>query len=284
MNNLSQCIFDISHVNRNLRDTLEFMLPNELSAEVYNNRKKVVSSILDPKSFLGKFIDDNAEKLTDFKKNYEEYLGQIYGDDSNILTTTADGKIRVDHSQHVAILKGVVYLGETLRDIMFTHLQQAKNNNLLEESVANYVNIDERFDRAIKTFLALQEYQKSFMEFQKVMTESQGKPTPQSNFIVQNELNVLAGMIKFERAHIHFIDNNSLDRYDRVIQLIEMCEGKRERRDNKKFPDLFNEAIQGIGELVNENGAKCNEAYQANLKDMLETIEKNKKKSAEPEA
>ena len=30
MNNTSQCIFDISHVLRNLRDTLELVLPNQI--------------------------------------------------------------------------------------------------------------------------------------------------------------------------------------------------------------------------------------------------------------
>lgn len=284
MNNLSQCIFDISHVNKNLRDTLEFVLPNEITAEVFDGRKKVVSSVLDGKSFLSKFISDNEEKLKDFKKNYQEYLDEVYGEDSTILVKNNEGKVRVDHSQNIAIYKGVVYLGETFRDILFSHIMRARQDHLDEKSVTDYIDLDERFDRAIKTYLLIQEYQKSFMEFQKVMTEAKGQPTPQSNFIVQNELNVVAGMLRFERAHCHFTDNYSLDRYDRVIQLIEMCEGKRDRRDNKNFPDLFKEALEGIGVLVNENGPKYNEAYQSNLKDMLATIEQNKNNNPGTEA
>ena len=283
MNNLSQCIFDLSHVNKNLRDTLEFVLPNEVAVETYNNRKIVVSSVLDGKSFISTFIEGNKESFKEFEKNYQEYLDEVYGDDSTILKKTAEGKIRVDHAQNIAIYRGVVYLGETIRDIMFNHIARARQEKLTEEGVMQYVNLDERFDRAIKVYLLIQEYQKSFMEFQKVMGEAQGKMTPQANFIIQNELNVVADMLRFERAHCHFTDNYSLDRYDRVVQLIEMCEGKRERRDNKNFPELFKETLDAIGVLVNENGKKYDEAYQANLKEMLATIEANKKKE-KPEA
>ena len=278
MNNLSQCIFDLSHVNKNLRDTLEFVLPKEVNAQAYDARKKVIATVLDDQSFLSKFLNDNAEKLGDYKKNFKEYFDEVYGDESSILTKTAEGNIRVDHAQNIAIYKGVVYLGETIRDIMFSHLTKAKQDGLEEANVTAYLDLDERFDRAIKTYLLIQEYQKSFMEFQKVMGESKGKPTPQSNFIVQNELSVVANMLRFERAHCHFIDNASLDRYDKVIQLIEMCEGKRERRDNKNFPDIFKETLDAIGELVNDIGPKYNTSYQNTLKEMVDAINAAKKK------
>lgn len=276
MNNLSQCIFDISHVAKNLRDTLEFVLPKELPFKAYDARKKVLATVFEEKSFIAKFIEDNGDKLAEFKKNFKEYFDEIYGDESHILTKTSEDTIRVDHAQNIAIYRGVIYLGETFRDIMFSHVARARQDHVEEEMVMKYIDLDERYDRALKNYLLIQEYQKSFMEFQKVMGESKGQPTPQSNYIVQNELNVVAAMLRFERQHVHFIDNKSLDIYDRVIQLIEMCEGKRERRDNKSFPDLFKSTLEEVGTLVNENAPKYNEAYQVALKDMFETIEKNK--------
>ena len=278
MNNLSQCIFDVSHVNKNLRDTLEFILPKEVATQAYESRKKIVSSVLDEKSFLGKFIADNAEKLQEFKTNYQNYFNEVYGDDSTILKVLPEGNVRVDHVQHIVIFRGVVYLGETIRDIMFTHVNKARQDHVNEQVMDKYVDADERFDRAIKTFLLLQEYQKSFAEFQKVMTETKGQPSPQSNYIVQNELTVLANMIRFTRAHIHFIDNASLDVYDRVIQLIEMCEGKRERRDNKSFPDLFKQCLDEVGAFANKYGPLYNDLYRVNLQDMLDTIKENEEK------
>ena len=286
MNNTSQCIFDISHVLRTLRDTMEFTLPNQLKVEVYEQRKNVLKTVLDPKSFLGKFLVDNEDKLKDFKKKYEEFLDEVYSDTSSILTKTAEGVIRVDHAQNIKIYQHVVYLSETVRDIMYSHVSYARNKNMSEDNILKHVDNDERFDRILKDFLLIQEYQKSFMEFQKVMSESKGQPTPQSNFIVQNELNVLAAMLRFNRDHCHVTDNKTWDVLDDTIELVQSCEGRRERRDGKSFPELFSNLVKEVGEKVNEYGPIYNEGYQANLKDMLDTIKANSenKKDEAPQA
>lgn len=119
------------------------------------------------------------------------------------------------------------------------------------------------------------------MEFQKVMGESQGKPTPQSNFIVQNELNVVANMIRFNRDHCHALDNKVWDALDDTVELVQSCEGRRERRDNKPFPELFTNLIKSLGEKVNEFGPAYNTQYQENLKDMLDTIKANQENKKE---
>ena len=274
MNNTSQCIFDISHVLRTIRDTMELALPNQVKVEVYDQRKTILNTVLDPKSFLGKFLVDNEEKLKDFKAKYQEFLDDVYGDASTICTK-ADGLIRVDHAQNIKLFQHVIYISETIRDIMFSHASYARSKGQLEEKIVKHIDADERFDRIIKDFLLIQEYQKSFMEFQKVMSESKGQPTPQSNFIVQNELNVIASMIRFNRDHCHALDNKTWDALDDTVELIQSCEGRRERRDGKSFPDLFSALVKEVGEKVNEYGPAYNEGYQANLKDMLDTIKAN---------
>ena len=286
MNNTSQCIFDISHVLRTVRDTMELALPNQMKVETFEQRKNILKTVLDPKSFLGKFVSDNEEKLKDFKKKYEEFLDEIYSDTSSICTKTAEGVVRVDHAQNIKILQHVVYISETIRDIMYSHVSFARSKQLSEEAILKHVEIDERFDRMVKDFLLIQEYQKSFMEFQKVMNESKGQPTPQSNFIVQNELNVLAAMMRFNREHCHATDNNTWDLLDDTVELIQSCEGRRERRDNKSFQELFSNLVKAIGDRVNEYGPLYNESYQANLKDMLDTIKANQenKKDEAPQA
>ena len=286
MNNTSQCIFDISHVLRTVRDTMELALPNQMKVETFEQRKNILKTVLDPKSFLGKFVSDNEEKLKNFKKKYEEFLDEIYSDTSSICTKTAEGVVRVDHAQNIKILQHVVYISETIRDIMYSHVSFARSKQLSEEAILKHVEIDERFDRMVKDFLLIQEYQKSFMEFQKVMNESKGQPTPQSNFIVQNELNVLAAMMRFNREHCHATDNNTWDLLDDTVELIQSCEGRRERRDNKSFQELFSNLVKAIGDRVNEYGPLYNESYQANLKDMLDTIKANQenKKDEAPQA
>lgn len=284
MNNTSQCIFDISHVLRTLRDTMEFALPNQVKNEIYDQRKAILSTVLDPKSFLGKFVSDNEEKLKDFKTKYQEFLDDIYSDTSTICTKTPEGTVRVDHAQNIKIYQDIVYLSETIRDIMYSHVAFARSKNQTEEAVMKHVDNDEKFDRIIKDFLLIQEYQKSFMEFQKVMSESQGKPTPQSNFIVQNELNVLASMIRFNRDHCHSLSNEVWDSLDHTVELVLSCEGRRERRDNKSFPELFQNLIKEVGEKVNKFGPEYNETYQRTLKDMLDTIKANQENNKDKEA
>ena len=114
MNNASQCIFDICHVLKTLRDTMEFVLPKEHEVKSYDQRKTILTSITDNKSFLGKFIEDNAEKLTQFKEKYQEFLKEIYGEDSTVLVKTADDKIRVDHTQHQKIYDYVIRRGASV--------------------------------------------------------------------------------------------------------------------------------------------------------------------------
>ena len=133
MNNTSQCIFDISHVLRTLRDTMEFALPNQVKVEVFNQRKTILATVLDPKSFIGKFLADNDDKLKDFKAKYQEFLDEVYGDTSTICTKTPEGVVRVDHAQNIKIYQGVVYLSETLRDIMYSHIAFARNKQQAEK-------------------------------------------------------------------------------------------------------------------------------------------------------
>jgi len=274
MNNTSQCIFDISHVLRNLRDTMEFTINKEHEVKAYDQRKQILQSILDPKSFLGKFIEDNSEKLADFKKKYEEFLDEVYGEKSTILVKNGES-LRIDHAQNIKIFDYVIYLSETLRDVLYSHVAFSKQKQMNEVLVTDLVDADERFDRVLKTFLVMQEYNKSFMEFQKVMSESKGQPTPQSNYIVQNELNKFAGMVRFNRAHCHFTDNPTLDLLDKSMQLLEMCEGRRDRRDNKSFPDLFKETLEPLAAKVNELAPKYQALYETALKEMLATIKSN---------
>ena len=106
------------------------------------------------------------------------------------------------------------------------------------------------------------------------MGEAGGKATPQSNFIVQNELTKYAELLRFVRQHNHCVDNETLDALDKCLQVIEMSEGRRERRDNKNFPDLFKEALDNVNALVQKSGPKWQELFNKALQEMLADIRK----------
>lgn len=278
LNDTSLRILDLTNVLKTLRETMEYALPRDHEIAVFNQRKQILTSLKDENSFIGRFIKDNEERLKEFKERYDEFLDEIYGENSTVLTIgEADKFVRVDHTQHIKIFDYVVYLSETIRDIMYSHVAYARNNKQDEQLSAEVVVLDEHFDRVLKTFLLLQEYQKSFAEFQKVMGETKGVPSPQSNFIVQNELSKLAGMLRFVRAHIHATDNRTLDDLDEVLELIEMTEGRRDRRDNKPFNDFFKSCFDKLGPYVNELAPQYQQKFNEAMKEMVNTINEARK-------
>ena len=274
MKNINQYNFDIIHVATHLRDTLEYVLPREHDAKLFEQRKQVLTKGLEVETPLGKFLEANKDKFTEMMEKYHEMLDELYGDNSTILVKTAEGKIRVDHSQHLKIYQYVTEIMEPLRDIIYFHVNLARQHNEAEPIIEDLMPVDDRHYRLFSTLLIMQDFEKSFFEFQKVMSESQGKPTPQSNYIVQNELSVYAKMLRNIREHNHFIDNDSLDALDKCLQVVEMSEGRRERRDNKNFPDLFKEAIEGLNTRVQANAPKWQELFNKALQEMLADIRK----------
>ena len=277
MKNINQYNFDIIHVATHLRDTLEYVVPREHDLKVYEQRKDVLTKGLSPETPLGKFLEANKDKFEETVKLYNELLEDVYGDNSNIVTKTQDGKLRVDHSQHLRIYELVVGIMEPLRDVIYFHLNLARRQNEQEAILEDLMPLDDRYYRLFVFLLMMQDFQKSFFEFQKVMGENQGKPSPQSNFIVQNELSHYAKLLRDVRSHNHCTDNDTLDALDKCLQVVEMSEGRRDRRDNKNFPDLFKEALDQVNALVVLTGPKWQEAFNKALQEMLKDIRNSQK-------
>lgn len=275
MKNINQYNFDIIHVATHLRDTLEYVLPREHEEKVYNQRKEVLTKGLSKETPLGKFLEANKDKFTELLKNYDELLEEVYGENSTILVKTAEGKIRVDHSQHLRIYELVTAMMEPIRDIIYFHVNLARKQNENEPVIEELMPYDDRQYRLFAYLLMMQDFQKSFFEFQKVMGEAGGKPTPQSNFIVQNELSKYAKMLRNIREHTRFTDNETLDVLDKCLQVVEMSEGRRDRRDNKNFPDLFKEALEAVNAKFTLNGPKWQEKFNKALQEMLADIRNN---------
>ena len=270
LNATNQYIFNIYHYLLNLRDTMEYTIDREHSKELYEQRKAVLTNGIETGSALGNFLDNNKEQGDKIREKLKEFLGDLYGEDSTILKLTEDGKIRVDHTQHVKLFDEVVGLQESIRDILYVYLNFARSKNETDEDMMKMVALDEKMTRTIIAMLIMREFQKSFGEFQKVMGESNGQPTPQSNFIVQNEISKMASMIRFSRAHAHCTDNETLDLLDDVNKVIEMTEGRRDRRDNKSFNDIFADINRRLNDHVSLIEPQWKSAYEALFKQMVE--------------
>ena len=274
MNQTSQYIFNLYHYLLNLRDTMEYTIDREHTKQLYEQRKEVLTKGLVTGSALGNFLDNNKEQGDKIRGKIKEFYDDVYGDDSTILTLTAEGKIRVDHTQHIKIFDYVTGLSESLRDIIYGYINYARQHNDSEAIVNDLLTLDDRLYRLVLAMLVLREFEKSFAEFQKVMSESKGQPTPQSNFIVQNEISKLAGFIRFSRAHTHVTDNPTLDLLDEVNAVLEMTEGRRDRRDGKSFKDIFDDINKRLNEAVSKVEPLWKEAFQKALGEMMQLSRK----------
>lgn len=282
MNQMNQYIFQLYQYLLALRSTLEYALDKEHDPNLYNNRLLILSKGIDPGTALGNFFNNeqNKEQGDKIKEKLKNFLADVYSKDSTIVKVLEDGKIRVDHTQHIKLFDEVVGLQETIRDIVFLHLNAAKQRNEEEVAMTEMVVADERLTRLVIAMLLFREFQKSFGEFQKAVGEAQGKATPQSNFIAQNELSKLSSLIRFSRSHAHIIDNATLDLLDEVNQQLEMAEGRRERRDNKGFGELFNDLNKHLNEAVGKAEQDWTTRYNAIVKEVQEQQANNQEVKA----
>ena len=271
---MNQYIFNIYHYLLNLRDTVEYTIDREHTKQIYDTRKNVLLTGIGQGSALGNFFENNKEQGDKIKERLNEVIKDFYSDDNTVIKVTEDGKIRVDHTQHIKIFDEIVGIQESIRDILFGYINYARQQNSAEEDMEKLVAIDERLTRSIFAMLIMREFEKSFAEFQKVMSESKGQPTPQSNFIVQNEISKMASLIRFSRAHAHNTDNETLDLLDDVNKVIEMTEGRRDRRDNKSFQEIFNDINRRLSDHVAKLEPQWKEIYEKLFKEMVEISQK----------
>ena len=127
MNQNSQYIFNLFHYLLQLRDTLQYVIDKDHPEEVYKNRKLILVKGIETGSHLGNFLDNNKEQGDKIREKINEFLDEIYGEESTVLSIH-DGKVRVDHSQHIKIFDYVVGLIESVRDIIWGYIINSYNS------------------------------------------------------------------------------------------------------------------------------------------------------------
>ena len=270
MNNFSLYTFRLYHYLLTLRDTMEYAIKRDHKVEVYENRKKILTENLEEGTPFGDFLKNNGEAGDKIREKVKEFISNLYSEDSTILVPSGD-LVRVDVAQTVTLFDMTVGLTETLRDIVYQYIAYGQNNKEIDPMLVGLVSDDERMYRVVLSMLVMRSFQESFAEFQKVMGESEGKPTPQSNFIVQNELVKYAGFLRFSRQHTRSTDNETLDLLDETLKVIEMTEGRRQRPDNKGFKEIF----EDLNNKLNSTAAKFEGVWKQTYTRVVAEVTKN---------
>ena len=272
MNNFSLYTFRLYHYLLTVRDTLEYTIKRDHKVEIYNQRKKILTENLEEGTPFGDFLKNNGETGEKIKEKIQQFIDDLYSDNSTILIPSGEN-VRVDVAQIVTLFDMTVGITETLRDVVYQYIAYGTNNKEIEPMLVSLMNDDERMYRVVLSMLVMRSFQESFAEFQKVMNESQGKATPQSNFIVQNELVKLAGFLRFSRQHVRCTDNETLDLLDETLKAIEMTEGRRQRPDNKSFNVIFDE----LNDNLNKTAAKFENTWKQTYQRVVEEVTKSQK-------
>ena len=272
MNNFSLYTFRLYHYLLTLRDTLEYTIKRDHKVEIYENRKKILVENLEEGTPFGDFLKNNGETGDKIKEKIKEFIDNIYSENSTILVPSGE-LVRVDVAQIVTLFDMTVGLTETLRDIVYQYIAYGQQQKEIDPMIVGLISDDERMYRVVLAMLVMRAFQESFAEFQKVMSESQGKPTPQSNFIVQNELVKLAGFLRFSRQHTRCTDNETLDLLDETAKVIEMTEGRRQRPDNKGFKEIFDD----LNNKLNQTAGKFEGIWKNTYQRVVQEVTKNQK-------
>ena len=245
MNNFSLYTFRLYHYLLTIRDTLEYTIKRDHKVEIYENRKRILVDNLQEGTPFGDFLKNNGETGDKIREKVQSFIDELYSEKSTILMPSGQD-VRVDTAQVVTLYDMTVGLTETLRDIVFQYVAHGLSIKEIDPMMVDLVNDDERMYRIILSMLVMRSFEESFAEFQKVMGESQGKPTPQSNFIVQNELVKMAGYLRFSRQHTRCTDNETLDLLDETLKVIEMTEGKFKLKLRKRFTVCQNRSLLSL--------------------------------------
>ena len=270
MNNFSLYTFRLYHYLLTLRDTMEYSIKRDHKVEVYENRKKILTENLEEGTPFGDFLKNNGEAGDKIREKVQQFLENLYSEQSTILIPSGEN-LRVDVGQMVTLFDMTVGLTETLRDIVYQYIAYGQNNKEIDPMIVGLVADDERMYRVVLSMLVMRLFEESFGEFQKVMAESQGKATPQSNFIVQNELVKYAGFLRFSRQHTRATDNETLDLLDDTLKVIEMTEGRRQRPDNKGFKEIFDD----LNNRLNATAAKFETTWKQTYTRVVAEVTKN---------
>ncbi len=280
MNTISRVIVSLIYYNSLVRDTLEYTLNKDAyDVNFYDYKRNGIVNEIKLQTPLKVFLDQNGEKGEDLRKRLEAFGNDFYSDTSTVIKKAADG-LRVDHAQNVKIFESVIPLHEELNSIIRLHVQYANQNNQYEDKLNGLLEADERFYRAVALLTLNGEIDRQFEEFNKVMRESEGKPTPQSNFI-QNDLNTLVKCLATVRQNAIAKDNLYTTALDAVFNSVEMMNGRRELPAGKTFPDVFNDANVKIRDFVQNAEEAWKTTYQPLLQEL---IEDNQKAKAEHDA
>ncbi len=275
MNEITHFIFVIYNFNLMIRDTLEYTVADrkEFNYQVYLQKKHTLDTILKGPSPVRHFLDSNGETGKKIDSQLHEFLDDVYGPNSTIIRVSGE-ELRVDSAQHLTLYNYIVGLHETFTDIINGYMNFAKGKDSSDDDLEQLVHDDDYMYRVIVYMNIVADIEKTFIEFNQAMHETQGKPSPQSNFII-NDLRRYIGFLKFVRDHNKSDDSELNTMMDNVEKLVSYMEGKETLPEGQQFPQVFESTKNEIKQLMAKAEQKWRSSFMIVYQQAVE-FEKNR--------
>ena len=269
--NFDHQILSLMHFNTLVRDTLEYTIKKDsYSVDMYLRKKEAIRRELDLNTPLKQFLENNGENGEKLRKQIEEFYEKFYGDDNTIIHVNED-KLEVDQNQAITIFALTLPVREQLNFIVNLHLAESAKHDALNKDLEELAMLDERLYRGIVWLSVIPEMKKQFIEYNKARQEAKGAITPQSNFI-QNDLAKLNELLIQSRNSSRIIKRDYIDVLDKVFDLLEETQGKRELREGHTFESEFQDVQKAVNEFVAKAEPLWKEKYEAVTKEFVENM------------
>ena len=262
MNDATRFIMGIYQVSLMIRDTLEYVQGRPThDVNFYNQRKQIIEHGLVENSPLSHFLSQNGEIGEKISNNLNEFIAFAYKEDSTYITIE-NGKLIVDHAQDIKALDYIVGLRETLMDIVKKFAEKSKNEGNLEESMETLIALDEQFYRVLGSLITFDLVHKHFLEFNKAMHENGGKPSPQSNFVI-NDLKKLVGYTKFIYEHSNKDDQAYNQAYEANFACYNYMEGSKALPEGSNMKTEIETVHNNLVKLLQEREEPWRRVYSS---------------------
>ncbi len=238
MNQVSRYILGIYQVSLMVRDTLEYgMVKETYNKDVYLQRKAHINHGLEEGSPLSFFLKNNGEVGEKIRSQLQEFIDDVYGDESNIVKIE-DDKVIVDRASIVRLYDYIVGIHETLKDILDGHYTNAEKEGNGEHEVKDLIDADDKFYRSLACLTITDEIHRSFVEFNKTMNEAKGQANPQSNFVL-NEIKRYVGFYKFVVTHSKIEDPLFKKATDDTMEVLYYMEGSKKLESGQNLKSMI---------------------------------------------
>lgn len=240
MNLVTRYILLIYQVSLMIRDTLEYtVIKPQYDPKIYGQRKNNLAIGMQENQPLTSFLKQNGEVGTKISTQLNEFIEEVYSDESRIVKVE-ENKVIVDRGLIIQLYDYIVGLHETLSDIINGFVNHSKEEKSYEEELTPLLKYDEVFFRSLAGLTISDEMHRSFVEFNKLMAESKGQPSPQSNFVL-NDMKRLVGFFKFVKEHSKIEEEEYTKAYDQTMLAINYMEGSKKLQEGENLKTKLDE-------------------------------------------